>query len=184
MCLQPDVIWPTTLSSAAGCGRCFRASRNVEAGECILHEARPLLASVRHACMTRTCANCFRQGEKLSRCCSKCGRSWYCSDACAEEDKLHESECSAVARLQAASSHHMALLRLVIRVLANRDAPEVQALNHLHSAIHDFKRQPDWNQRQGRYRKICELTRHALREWTSKPRSRKRRPHLWFARNH
>eukprot|EP00903_Cladosiphon_okamuranus_P008244 g7936.t1 len=104
-------------------GRCVVASRDLEAGELVLHEP-PFAKVVRRDCADRQCASCCRHVADGGKVEADAPFAVYCSRACkAREAALRSAEAGAIGKLagiSAARDVDIDLLRMVLRLLITR----------------------------------------------------------------
>ncbi|CAM9457536.1 unnamed protein product [Pylaiella littoralis] len=127
----PDVVIYPTISKLGTfkvtqrpvSGRCVVASRDLEAGELVIHEP-PFAKVVRRDCAGRQCASCCRQVTEGGTVVADVPFAVYCSRACkAEEAALRSVEAGALGKLagiSAARDVDVDLLRMVLRLLIVR----------------------------------------------------------------
>lgn len=110
--------------AAAVVGRCWAASRAFSAGETVMEEQRPLVASVREA--GTACANCLRvaddEAERVQlEVCSACRTAGYCSVECRLADAgLHSLECPLAQRTPGAPARTNGLPSFWLRHFGRR----------------------------------------------------------------
>ncbi|CAM9294139.1 unnamed protein product [Scytosiphon promiscuus] len=104
-------------------GRCVVASRDLDAGELVLHES-PFAKVVRRDCSTRHCANCCREVAPRGRVEADAPFAVYCSRTCKEHEAiLRSAEAGALGKLAGISAVRdvdLDLLRMMLRLLIMR----------------------------------------------------------------
>lgn len=134
--------WPCYVA-ASGDGFGMFASRDLDAGECIMAE-RPFALTVSISCRHRRCATCLADSRKKSsaawtiHCQGGCGTQRYCSQRCQDAAAvyLHPPlgvECDSMAKASGdASGHNFEIADVAaqaVRIVAARSAQHGLSLN-------------------------------------------------------
>eukprot|EP01045_Picozoa_sp_COSAG04_P001111 COSAG04_NODE_34_length_34523_cov_40.302446_25_plen_701_part_00 len=130
---RPRAADGVAVETRQGRGRCAVASRDFAEGETIVTEL-PLAQVLHHQQWGHRCNGCLQRtwgkGRHTVYRCGGCGRSLYCSRACAAADweRGHCAECGTLRRMPESIHPDMVELLLLARLTMHRPAPTLEAL--------------------------------------------------------